>query len=269
MRGGTVTDCRNCTRSTELYLCGLCSKELTTLLAELPHWLRELETTVIRQDRLTTGEVGHSSDNPSPINVGAMELRRALDGQLGTIVRDMCEQRGVKPPVWLSDAITASMWLAVNINAIECSDSAGETFAEIRNAKDAILTAINRSSRMYCGPCLNVLDNDGVEEQCGADLYADRESLEMVQCPRCKAYIDPRKQLITWAATARGDLLTLDQLVESLEVDAGTVKGWIYRGRLRIRGYIGDDGQVTPKRKGDCERVFSLAQARGLHSKTV
>lgn len=264
-----MTDCRNCTRNTELYLCGLCSKELTVLLADLPWLLRELETTVIRQDRLTIGEVGHSSDNPSPINVGAMELRRTLDGQLGTIVRDMCEQRGVTPPTWPTDATTAAAWLAVNINAIECSEGAGETFDEIRNAKDAILTAINRSSRMYCGPCLNTIDNDGVEEQCGADLYADRESLEMVQCPRCKAYIDPRKQLVTWAATARGDLLTLDQLVESLEVDVAMVKGWIYRGRLRIRGYIGDDGQVTPKRKGDCERVFSLAQARGLRSGRV
>ena len=264
-----MTDCRNCRRSTELYLCGLCEKELAVLLAELPHWLRELETTVIRQDRLTTGEVGHSSDNPSPINVGAMELSRTLAGQLGTLVRELCEERGVKPPRWPNDAITATLWLTINVSAIACSEGAGETFDEIRGAKDAILTAINRSSRMYCGPCLNTIDNDGVEEQCGADLYADRESLEMVQCPKCKAYIDPRKQLVTWAATARGDLLTLDQLVESLEVDPGTVKGWVYRGRLRIRGYIGDDGQVTPKRKDGSERVFSLSQARGLHSKSV
>ena len=259
-----MTDCRNCRRDTELYLCQPCTRELAGLLADLPGWLRELETTVIRQDRLTIGEVGHSSDNPSPINVGAMELRRTLDGQLGTLVRELCEERAITPPRWATDARTAALWLAVNTAAIACSEGAGETFEEIRHAKDAILTAINRSSRMYCGPCLNTIDNDGVEEQCGADLYADRESLEMVQCPKCKAYIDPRKQLVTWAATARGDLLTLDQLVESLEVDAGTVKGWVYRGRLRIRGYIGDDGQVTPKRKGDCERVFSLAQARGL-----
>lgn len=259
-----MTDCRNCRRDTELYLCGLCQKELTVLLAELPHWLRELETTVIRQDRLTIGEVGHSSDNPSPINVGAMELSRTLSGQLGTLVRELCEERGVEPPTWPANAMTAAAWLALHVSSIACSEGAGETFDEIAVAKDAILTAINRSSRMYCGPCLNTIDTGGAEEQCGADLYADRESLELINCPRCKAWIDPRKQLVTWAATARGDLLTLDQLVESLEVDVAMLRGWIYRGRLRIRGYIGGDGQVTPKRKGDCERVFSLAQAREL-----
>lgn len=257
-----MTDCRNCRRNTELYLCGLCSKELTVLLADLPWLLRELETTVIRQDRLTIGEVGHSSDNPSPINIGAMELSRALSRQLGTLVRELCEERAIKPPRWHADALKAALWLTVNVNAIACSAGAGNTFIEIRDAKDAILGVINRHNRMYCGPCLNTIGDD--EEQCGADLYADRESLELIHCPRCKSYIDPRKQLITWAATARGDLLTFDQLAESLDVDAAMIKGWIYRGRLRIRGYIGDDGQVMPKRKGECERVFSLAQARGL-----
>ena len=92
-----MTDCRNCRRETDLYLCQLCAKELGALLNDLPWLLDQLEITVIRQDKLSTGVIGRSSDNPSPINVGAMELSRNLRGQLGTIIRDLCEMRGVEP----------------------------------------------------------------------------------------------------------------------------------------------------------------------------
>ena len=151
-----------------------------------------------------------------------MELSRNVSGLLGTIVRELCEQRAIRPPVWpaADSARACALWLALNVNAIACSEEAGETFIEIQTTRDSLLTAINRSSRMYCGPCLTEAE-DGT--QCGADIYADREALEMLQCPRCKTWVDPQKQLLAWAATARIDLLTEAQILEQLAIDGTPV----------------------------------------------
>lgn len=265
-----MTDCRHCHRNTELFLCTLCSKELGALLGDLPWLLDELEVTVIRQDKLGTATVGKSSDNPSPVNVGAMELSRNLRGQLGTIMRDLCEVRGVTPPrkAWSSSAIAE--WLGANLTAIACSEDAGDIYDEIRTGTDAILAAINRNSRMWCGPCTTVVAHDpsGEAIECGVDVYADRDNLlEMVRCPRCRLFCDPRQQLLT--TIKRGDLLPEAKLLEILDslgekVSRVKLYDWIKAGSLRPRGYV-HHGRIVPERirRGD-PRVFSLSQARQL-----
>lgn len=265
-----MTDCRNCRRDTELFLCTLCAKELGALLSDLPWLLDELETTVVRQDRLGTATVGKSSENPSPINVGAMELARNLRGQLGTIMRDLCEVRGTAPPPRTWTASLIAEWLGANLGAIACSEDAGEIYGEIRSGTDAILAAINRTSRMWCGPCTTVVAHDPTGEaiECGVDLYADRENLaEMVRCPRCRCFVDARTQLL--ATIRRGDLLPEAKLLEILAdlgeaVSRVKLYDWIRAGSLRPRGYV-HHGRIVAERvrRGD-PRVFSLSQARQL-----
>ena len=263
-----MTDCRNCRRDTELFLCTLCAKELHALLADLPWLCDQLEVTVVRQDKLSTGAVGRSSDNPSPINVGAMELARNLRNQLGTIVRDLCEMRGVaKLPGDTNTAMAG--WLYVHAQAITCSADAGHVMREIRGGTEAILAVINRSSRMYCGPCTTVTGHNqhGEDIECGIDLYANREALEDIQCPKCKTWVEPRKQLLT--TITRRDLLPEPKLLETLatlgeKVSRVKLYDWIRAGQLRPRGYV-HQGRIVPHRiqRGD-PRVFSLSQARQL-----
>jgi hypothetical protein len=264
-----MTDCRNCRRDTELFLCALCTKELHALLADLPWLLDQLEITVIRQDKLSTGVIGRSSDNPSPINVGAMELSRNLRGQLGTMVRDLCEVRGVQVPAaaWGNSAMAE--WLSANISSISCSEDAGQICREIRTGTEGILAVINRVSRMYCGPCTAVVGRNpqGEDVECGHDLYADREAPGEVQCPKCRTRFNPREQLL--ATIKRRDLLPESALLETLTtlgeaVSRRKLYEWIGAGALRPRGYV-HQGRIVPNRiqRGD-PRVFSLSHARQL-----
>ena len=265
-----MADCRHCRRDTDLFLCTLCTKELGALLCDLPWLLRQLDITVTRQDRLGTAQVGKSSDNPSPINIGAMETARNIHGQLSTLVRDLCESRGMEVPAkaWTTDIMAG--WLQVNLQAITCSEGAGEIYDEIRTTTDAILAAINRSSRMWCGPCTTVVAHDpsGADIECGIDLYADRENLaEMIQCPKCKIYTDPRSQLLT--TIKRGDLLPEAKLLEIMDslgekVTRYRLLDWVKAGSLRPRGYF-HHGRIVPEQiHPNDARMFSLSQARQL-----
>ncbi len=264
-----MTDCRNCRRPTELFLCGLCAKELHALLADFPWLCEQLEVTVVRQDKLATGVIGRGSDNPSPINVGAMELARNLHNQLSTIVRDLCEMRGVEPKSSAWSNSTMAEWLARNLGAISCSPDAGLIYKELRGGTDSALVAINRISRMYCGPCTTVVVRgpQGEDVECGHDLYADREAVGDSKCLKCLRSFNPREQLLE--TIKRRDLLPEAALLDTLEtlgekVSRVKLYDWIKTGALRPRGYI-HQGRVMPTRvqRGD-PRVFSLSHARHL-----
>jgi hypothetical protein len=148
---------------------------------------------------------------------------------------------------------------------------AGQIYREMRTGTDAVLAVINRVSRMYCGPCTSVVGHNpqGEDIECGVDLYADRESLEDIQCPRCQIRVNPREQLLT--TIKRRDLLPEPALLETLatlgeKVSRVKLYDWIKSGDLRPRGYV-HQGRVVPERiqRGD-SRVFSLSQARQLRS---
>lgn len=263
-----MTDCRNCRRDTELYLCRLCTTELHAILTELPWLLTQLEITVTRQDRLNLGIVGKSGNaSPSPINVGAMELSRNLRNQLITITRELCETGGWDTPEDQLPAI--AVWLEQHLNAIACSPFAGQTMREIRSARDAILGVINRNLRMYCGPCVHVTAHNrhGETIECGHDIYAPRDSDEQVQCPRCRNWVDPREQLLT--TISRRDLLPEEQLLETMDtlgepISRVRLYAWIKDNRLQVRGYV-HHGRIVPKKiRHKDPRVFSLRQAREL-----
>jgi hypothetical protein len=263
-----MTDCRNCRRDTELYLCGLCAKELHALLADLPWLLRQLDITVTRQDKLNLGVLGRSGNaSPSPINFGAMELARNLRNQLSTIVRDLCETANLATPQDSTPAM--AQWLYGHINTIACSGDAGQIMREIRVGTEAILGTINRSSRMWCGPCTTVVGHDrrGADIECGVDLYAQRDHIGDIQCPRCRQVVNPREQLLT--TIKRGDRLPEPKLLEIMEslgekVSRVRFYDWVREGSIRPCGYI-HHGRIVPHRiqRGD-PALYSLSQARQL-----
>lgn len=262
-----MTDCRNCTRPTELFLCGTCVDQLADQLAALPWLTRQLQITVTRQDRLGTATVGRSPDNPSPINIGAMELARTIHTRLAGMHRDLCTVTGLTPTTQTSPSYAA--WLNRHLNAIACAPMAGAIMADIRTIHHQILTAINRNSRMYCGPCTTVVahDHQGADVECQHDLYADRETPDDIQCPRCKRWLNPREQLLT--TIRRRDLLPEATLLDTLAVLGEPVSrvqlyGWIKAGQLVARGYVHDGRVVKHRVRQRDPRVFSLQQARDL-----
>ena len=111
-------------------------------------------------------------------------------------------------------------------------------------------------------------DPNGADIECGIDLYADRYNLaEMIQCPKCRRFIEPRQQLL--ATIKRGDLLPENKLLEIMDslgekLSRRRLYEWISAGSLCPRGYV-HHGRIVPERirRGD-PRVFSLSQARQL-----
>lgn len=283
---GVSAKCGNCCRETDLFLCRSCEIELHNHLESLPWFIRQLEVTVTRQDRLATGSVGRSGANPSPINIGAMELSRTISTTLIAIVRDLTEERGRKMPILVTDSVSAAIWLGAHVTAISSGEGAGETMNEIRGIAYAIGKAINRSAPMYCGPCTTIVGRDANGEvECGRDLWADREEPEQqIQCRKCLVWITPREQLLTMIS--RRDLLPEFELIKALTHIGEAVSGedcfcgsfdddicrpcrdrfrdWLYRGKLRIRGYLHDGIVVRRKVQDGDRRLFSLAQVRQL-----
>jgi len=265
-----MTDCRNCRRDTELFLCALCQRELHTTLDELPWLLVQLDITVGRQDKLNLGIAGGANPNPSPINLGAMELARNIRTTLSTIVRDLCENVGQAPPDRSWTTPWMAEWLSRHHTAIAATDSAGDTMREIHNTRDALIRAINRNLRCYVGPCTTVRGHDrrGRDIECGHDLYANRDNLdERIQCPRCKSWLYPREQLME--TIHRRDLLPESHLLETLDslgepVSRVRFYAWLRDGRIKPRGYV-HAGRIVPRQiqRGDA-RVFSLTAARRL-----
>jgi hypothetical protein len=263
-----MTDCRNCRRDTDLFLCTLCAKEVHALLADLPWLLRQLDITVTRQDKLNLGVLGRSGNaSPSPINIGAMELARNLRNQLSTIVRDLAETNYQKLPADHTPAM--AQWLYEHINEIACSPDAGHIVREIRGGTEAILGTINRSSRMWCGPCTTVVGHNrrGADIECGVDLYAQRDHIGDIQCPRCRQVVNPREQLLT--TIKRGDRLPEPKLLEIMEslgekVSRVRFYDWVREGSIKPSGYI-HHGRIVPQRiqRGD-PALYSLSQARQL-----
>ncbi|AMU39229.1 hypothetical protein A3N99_02750 [Mycobacteroides abscessus] len=285
-----MTDCRKCRRKSDLFLCNLCIEELTGYLAELAWLVEQLDVTVARQDKLTTGAVGHSSDNPSPINFGAMEIARRAQNTITTIIRDLCETRGIEyvvmRPVGL-DFIgplqpdqqrvrswrprpLADMceWLAKHAHAIASDEGAVVYYNDTKGLHDEITRVINRPDRHFAGPCPTVkgYSRTGKPIECGKFLYAGSEDPSTV-CPVCKATVDvKRNRQRSWL---EGDLMTERVLLKRLsDIDEPVSRvrfyEWIRKGKIRPQGWLHKGVFVEHYIKRGDPRVFSFRAVRQL-----
>lgn len=270
--------CRNCGASTDLFLCPDCVDWLTASLREMVWLLRQLDTTVRRQDKLNTGTLGGGGDNPSPINFGAMETSRSTRTTLLELVREIAVAGTGREPSRLDTVATPDLaaWLAANVHHIAKNQNAGATFRTITGLVDEddrgrpgpLYTAINRTDRRFAGPCPTVrgYDDQGRPVECGTMLYAAFDE-DFTRCPRCQSEIDVDKNRLK-AATDR-DLLSEPKLLEVMadlgeKVSRVKLYEWIKAGRLQRRGYVHQGAIVAFRiRRGD-PAVFSLSQARQL-----
>lgn len=275
-----VTGCKHCRAKTKLHLCNPCTASLQSLLEDLPWLLRELETTVQRQDALTTGAPGKSGDTPAPINLTALDLQRATRETLLASMATLTSAPGM-PGLRLNHIPTPDLarTLAHNTNRIAHHPQAGIIYANIHQltADDEIgrpgplWKAINRQERIFAGPCptIRTHDHKGQPVRCDTTLYAGPED-KFTHCSRCENTIDVAKNRMR-AAVDR-DLLPEPKLLEVMDslgekLPRVTLYAWLKQGRIQPRGYIHQGTIVQFRiRRGD-PRVFSLSQARALRSK--
>lgn len=219
-----TTRCVRCGGAATTMACKRCTDRLRSLLAELPWWLDELETTVTGQARMGSsvrrtpryrqaldGEAYPIAELPDDgsdnlpkarhereqavlrdalargrVNARASELSEKVHAVLAMWVRDLCETRGIELPRFDRSTMLAR-WLHANVTVIAASEDFDLLFTEIAEIRRDIERVIDRPvSPRLLGPC----PGDGSSTRpCGSALRSRPRDTE-VTCEKCGAVHD-------------------------------------------------------------------------------
>jgi hypothetical protein len=254
-----VSDCQCGTPTRDdAYVCDGCLNDLTRVLAETPWLVGELETTIAGSKGIDYSALGGSpsSETPSPVNVPALEARRAYHHALAMCVR-FCGEEGVRhqaptnrQPVDSLESM--SRWLMWRVDGLAFNDMAYEFVSEITDTARACKRAIDRKpERRYSGPC-----------ECGRDLYHKPGATD-VKCRECDRVYDVaelyawmRKGVMGRLVTAREGSTLLGRF--DLPTAASTIDKWHERKRV-----VGHGENAQKRRLYLIDDLFDLA-ARNL-----
>ena len=300
------SQCQSCSRPSELFICSLCSGELRAQLHELAHGpkvnghttaglLDACEDVVLRRTRLSTGGGHRKKGDEQPAPFAPDEERLDKDGQvipsrqekaarlltaarntLSTTIRDLCETRGVECPE-IPDVGDMALWLAGNIHAIACDESAGKVRAEVDSLVRSIKTVVDKPIAIQrLGYCPTELDG----QQCRTLLSAREDAIE-VYCPKCRTTRSCDRMRAITAAEARRTYITWEQVLEAnkefgaLEgrdrrVNERTLQNWRATGALKPRGYLRPSGRRGNHRRSDeDEPLYSWPDVEELRANPV
>lgn len=293
-----MADCQHCGRAQHdtAYICHTCAGRTTASLLQLSRLLADgdLDTTIARQDRITSGGGGGSVEAPLPINLGASARMAAVSNTLTTWARHIAEARGMRvapseQPMHgaacrLGDCRHATChrirngrralqggqlaavayWLSEQCGWLRHQPEAAEAIGELDDAAAAAHHVVDRPApRWYAGPC----------GQCGQHMYA-QPGRDVVAC-RCGAQYEAA-MLRRWLLdSARGTLVHAELLARAIvalgvtaadgaPVTPAQVRGMARRGRIAERGT--DQAQRPLYRVGEVLDVLA-EQARTARSR--
>lgn len=302
----TNSQCASCTAPAALFLCARCQTELRAQLHALAHGpkvnghttaglLDACEDVVLRRTRLSTGGGHRKKGDEQPAPFAPDEERLDKDGRvipsrqekaarlltsarntLSTTIRDLCETRGVECPE-IPDVGDMALWLAGNIHAIACDESAGKVRAEVDSLVRSIKTVVDKPIAIQrLGYCPTELDG----QQCRTLLSAREDAIE-VYCPKCRTTRSCDRMRAITAAEARRTYITWEQVLEAnkefgaLEgrdrrVNERTLQNWRATGALKPRGYLRPSGRRGNHRRSDeDEPLYSWPDVEELRANPV
>lgn len=273
-----MSDCRACTRPTDLFLCTDCETQLADMLDQLPWLLDELDARIQKLDHTNTGTIGRNR-RPNELNIidfDAAETARNIRKDLLKWVETIAQQHTGRKPPTLNTVTTKNLarWLHTNTHAITRLPLAGDLYRWTNRLVGSdqqggqLIKTINPTERHFAGLCPTTRghDPDGTPIECGQTLYADTNE-PTIQCPTCHQHIDV-EQNRRQAAASRDlrtapeilELLTnLDETIESKQLDA-----WIQARRLKLKGWRHNNAIVETRVNQHSEPVYSLQRARKL-----
>jgi predicted RNA-binding Zn-ribbon protein involved in translation (DUF1610 family) len=203
------------------------------------------------------------------------EASRLLDearNTLTTIIRGLCEDRGVIAPVL--DTAEMAVWLAGSVQTISLDEDAGRIWSEVDGLKRRIERAIDRPVRFeLLGMCTTQLDG---HKLCDTPLRAREDAIE-VRCPKCRTVrrcdlvrrmgqSDARRALITWPKlleTNRGQ-------PDGWRVSERTLRDWKATGALRAQQYLRPGGGHGYSRRSDVDvPLYAWSDVERLRSHGV
>ena len=298
--------CESCTAPATLAICNRCTEELRAQLHALAHGpkinghttaglLDACEDVVLRRTRLSTGGGHRKKGDEQPAPFAPDEERLDKDGHtipsrqekaarllikarntLSTTIRDLCESRGVECPA-IPDVGDMALWLAGNIHAIACDESAGRIRAEVDTLVRRIKTVVDRPVAIQrLGYCPTEVDG----AQCRTLLSAREDAIE-VYCPKCRTTRSCDRMRAITAAEARRTYITWDQVLEAnkefgaLEgrerrVNERTLQNWRATGALKPRGYLRPSGRRgNHRRSEEDEPLYSWPDVEELRANPV
>ena len=302
----TNSQCASCTATAALFLCARCQTELRAQLHALAHGpkvnghstaglLDACEDVVLRRTRLSTGGGHRKKGDEQPAPFAPDEERLDKDGRvipsrqekaarlltsarntLSTTIRDLCETRGVECPE-IPDVGDMALWLAGNIHAIACDESAGKVRAEVDSLVRSIKTVVDKPVAIqrlgYCPTEVN-------GAQCRTLLSAREDAIE-VYCPKCHTTRSCDRMRAITAAEARRTYITWDQVLEAnkefgaLEgrerrINERTLQNWRATGALKPRGYLRPSGRRgNHRRSEEDEPLYSWPDVEELRANPV
>ena len=302
----TNSQCASCTAPAALFLCARCQTELRAQLHALAHGpkvnghstaglLDACEDVVLRRTRLSTGGGHRKKGDEQPAPFAPDEERLDKDGRvipsrqekaarlltsarntLSTTIRDLCETRGVECPE-IPDVGDMALWLAGNIHAIACDESAGKVRAEVDSLVRSIKTVVDKPIAIQrLGYCPTELDG----QQCRTLLSAREDAIE-VYCPKCHTTRSCDRMRAIMAAEARRTYITWDQVLEAnkefgaLEgrerrINERTLQNWRATGALKPRGYLRPSGRRgNHRRSEEDEPLYSWPDVEELRANPV
>jgi len=266
--------CQHCKARTELFLCNDCGFNLQSCLDTLPELLAELQVTIARLDKLNLGVAGKSSENPSPINLGASALASEVEDCLRQWMDAITDAANL--PRHIGTAGQRAQWLADNLPLIVAFDQAGEFYRVItdfvgdRDKRGRLVRAVDRRLRLYAGACPTPIgrDDEGATVECGFDLWAE-DGEDEVECPKCRqaSNVAANRQ----RAIISRDLLPEQRLIETMRalgepIYSDLIQRWLKSGELRISGYLSGCRIVPTSRSKRDARLFSLSTVRRLRA---
>jgi hypothetical protein len=260
------------------YCCTACVDQTRDNLAFIAEIASDLETTLTRQDRVSSGTGGRASaETPLPINLHASDVGARLRNTLTTWTRLVAEERGTSldeafPSCtgddgswcthkacrdsrlvsnadmarWLSDRLG---WIAHREWGPACFDELSRVAVDLGRAVDSPPPMIS----------LGTCEADG----CDGELRAHQEAT-FVKCPVCRESYDIAKRkdaLLSKADHLRRNAASIARILTAatgVELPVKHVYNWAQRGDLTA---VGHDDAKRP--------LYSLGAARRLHLERI
>lgn len=272
--------CEVCGRPSPLaYLCPADTRRLRSWFRDLTGHASDLSLVVSKQTSPGGERVKVRGKGESPMvwDEDAADVRWALHNTLSSIVRDLCESRGVTyPHVDTSQAMAA--WLGRNTEAIALSPGAGTTYDEVKylaahgtSEPDQKPTGIVvrcvdiRVTPTLVGPCDVVLDT-GLE--CGGDVRVYPGETTAV-CKDCEYEHNMLALQVRTLSRLRAETMTARQIGAVLNgvVKPDTITKWKRRSTRLSGGGVFSPAGITKEgadlfRVGDVIDILEQARTR-------